>query len=184
MTARTEIEHRNLYYKRRSSCSGLYKSEPIKARCATSATMEGETSAAREEEMIRSRPPGRRIKSTSVCVGSLQLEGERRLTSQPPRTLNDFQFLNPELLTIQNYELQTIRPPALSTSEIFCEPPPVYIYRVIPPHERNAVSKKPPNKVLEYMKRRKHTLIAWSFGIFAICLCTVVIVLQCRSDFK
>ncbi|CAE17752.1 uncharacterized protein CELE_C50H2.13 [Caenorhabditis elegans] len=183
MTARTEIEHRHLYYKRRSSCShGIYKSEPQKTRSATSATTEGGTSADREEEMIRSRPP--RVKSTSVCVGSLQLEGERRLTSQSPRTLNDFQFLNPETLTMQNYELQTIRPPAISTSEIFNEPPPVYIYRVIPPHERNITSKKPPNKVLEYLKGHKHTLIAWTFGIFAVTLCTVVVVLQCKSNFK
>ncbi|KAF1750340.1 hypothetical protein GCK72_016889 [Caenorhabditis remanei] len=182
MTARTEIEHRNLYYKRRSSCSGMYKSEPQKARSQTSATTEGETSAAREEEMIRSRPP--RVKSTSVCVGSLQLEGERRLTKPPPRTLNDFQFLSPETLTMQNYELQTIRPPAISTSEIFNEPPPVYIYRVIPPHERHQTSKKPPNKVVEYLKEHKHTLIAWSFGMFAVTLCVIVVALQCRSNFK
>uniref|UniRef100_A0A8R1DFP8 Uncharacterized protein n=1 Tax=Caenorhabditis japonica TaxID=281687 RepID=A0A8R1DFP8_CAEJA len=135
--------------------------------------------------MIRSRLPNSRIKSTSVCMGSLQLEGERRLTSPPPRTLNDFQFLSPETLTMQNYELQTIRPPAISTSEIFCEPPPVYIYRVIPPHERRqAVTKQPPNKVIEYLKRRKHTLIAWSLGVFAIILCTVVVALQCKSEFK
>ncbi|CAI5450225.1 unnamed protein product [Caenorhabditis angaria] len=191
MTARSEIEHRNLYYKRRASCSGLYGAkysrdeESGKERAASSATLD-ESSSTSTATPQKTPYGNRRVKSTSVCVGTLQLEGERRFPRAPPRTLNDFQFLNPEILTMQNYEVQIIRPPALSTSEIFNEPPPLYVYRAVPALERkrrsyystNSGENSKISKIRAKFHQHKHTVVAWLFGFLAISLCVAVVVCQ------
>ncbi|CAB3396479.1 unnamed protein product [Caenorhabditis bovis] len=179
MTARTEIEHR--YIKRRNSLNSPGVRDGCKNRCAT-------TTGHHPEDPSESPPPNpfinphsKRPKSISVCVGSVQMGNEVYRPPAQPRTLNDFQFVHPELLTIQNYELQTIRAPALSTSEVFNEPPPLYVYRVIPSKQRK-VMEQPPNHIITYIKRKKHTIIAWTFGIVAITICIIVVTLQTRGD--
>ncbi|VDP27696.1 unnamed protein product [Heligmosomoides polygyrus] len=66
----------------------------------------------------------------------------------------------------------------LSTSEVFHEPPKMYVYTERPPQQYPIRKVSQPATIAAFVKKRKHTLCAWAFGIVAISLITTIIVLQ------
>ncbi|KHJ98503.1 hypothetical protein OESDEN_01520 [Oesophagostomum dentatum] len=132
-----------------------------------------------------------RRKAASVCVAMITMKPDTPLmVSEIPRpnTVHRYggasRFIverNCQPLNLQ--ELQSVRLRGLSTSEVFHEPPRMYVYR-----ERPApyTQPRPTGKatVFAYIKKRKHTICAWTFGLAAVVVMTTIIVLQTTGDFS
>ncbi|PAV82016.1 hypothetical protein WR25_13879 [Diploscapter pachys] len=179
MTARTEIER---YKKRSHSFSNHNRKQEtgdesdvdIEKQPECSTTITPEERAKIQEAAKKGK---RNSRSISVCVASLQQTMKER---EPlPRTMNDYQYLAPEQLTVNSYELRDIRMPSLSISEVFHEPPPVYVVRRV---QTPYVYKKPEvstsTKILRYLKKHRHVIIAWGFGITTMSIIITIIILQ------
>ncbi|CAI4222546.1 unnamed protein product [Auanema sp. JU1783] len=119
--------------------------------------------------------PNKRQKSVSVCLANLP-------TASQPRTLYQFERQNPAIRnaypqTLSAYELTNVRIRGLSTSEVFNEPPGMYVY-----HERPItypyVKRRSKWSLVDVVKRNKHRICAWTFGIIAITLVMTIIILQ------
>ncbi|CAJ0590113.1 unnamed protein product [Cylicocyclus nassatus] len=132
-----------------------------------------------------------RRKSASVCVAMITIKPEMNTVNYQrphqntvPRKVGTSRFIverNCQPFNVQ--ELQSVRLRGLSTSEVFHEPPKMYVYRERPtPYvHRNPRKKK---TFMEFVKKRKHTICAWSFGIFALALMATIIALQSKGDFS
>ncbi|VDO58030.1 unnamed protein product [Haemonchus placei] len=155
-----------------------------------------ETLAPLEEVIVdvvdgKPNPRSPRYKSVSVCLPLISLtpadrtdnvfdmtrptvhrcEGSSRFVVEPS--------CHPDLLDPMDLQSISSRLRGLSGSEVFHEPPQMYVYR-----ERPApvvyTNRKPTDidACTAFIKKRKHTLCAWTFGIVALSLITTVIVLQ------
>ncbi|KAJ1372360.1 hypothetical protein KIN20_034499 [Parelaphostrongylus tenuis] len=135
-----------------------------------------------------------RKKSTSVCLPMISTKPEhsdpvhnfvlpRRYTCQvsPRFTVERSSHSN----SVQPLQLGSVRfrLHGLSTSEVFHEPPKMYIYEERPKsvHHRKHVKSAP---CIGYVRKRRHTFCSWIFGIVVMVLMTVIIVLQSKGDFS
>ncbi|KAK6018006.1 hypothetical protein OSTOST_16461, partial [Ostertagia ostertagi] len=121
-----------------------------------------------------------RYKSASVCLPMISTMPERSSTvSDFPRPTvhrcgGTSRFIverNCQPESLDAFELQSIRLRGLSTSEVFHEPPAMYVYRERPaPIIYRARKTSDLQSCTAFIKKRKHTLCAWTFGIVAIAL--------------
>ncbi|CAD6187049.1 unnamed protein product [Caenorhabditis auriculariae] len=171
MTARAEIEHRLQHYKKRSQS---FMSTSDKCKDITDGSSTYYDAEATKNEL---KAKSRRQKSSSVCVATIQMENEKK---RPPRTMNDFKFLNPEVLTMQNYEVQRIRLPALSTSEVFHEPPQMYVYTTMPLKGGAVFKREKKEKAVwgAWMRKNKHSVRAYTLGGLSVIIIVIFLILE------
>ncbi|KAK6753622.1 hypothetical protein RB195_012921 [Necator americanus] len=122
------------------------------------------------DEKQRVHPPRR--KSASVCVSMIPMRPEiPSVSNEFPgpatihRSVGKSRFIverNSQPLNLQ--EFQNVRLRGLSTSEIFHEPPKMYVYRERP-HTFFHNKQKKQFSLVDFVKKRKHTICAWTFGI-------------------
>ncbi|RCN38637.1 hypothetical protein ANCCAN_15425 [Ancylostoma caninum] len=138
----------------------------------------------------RTRPPRRKAASVCVAMVTMKPETSSQYEYELPHTCAARKFgatsrftveRNCQPLTLQ--EFQNVRLRGLSTSEVFHEPPKMYVYRERPVTYPYRKPKKP-TSLLAFIKKRRHTLCAWVFGISAVVVMTTIIILQTKGDFS
>uniref|UniRef100_A0A1I7XLP1 G_PROTEIN_RECEP_F1_2 domain-containing protein n=1 Tax=Heterorhabditis bacteriophora TaxID=37862 RepID=A0A1I7XLP1_HETBA len=153
MTAAINLIER-MHYKRRSSFILVEKNRRER------------TLAEQEHQKVP-----RRQKSISVCVSSIPDMASEYQSSCT--TINGVEK-NAFPQTLNAFELQTMRP----TLDYVDYPRRKYFMR------HQALYQKPQSQTsfIEYIKKRRHTVCAWTFGIVAVTLMTIVIVMQTKRE--
>ncbi|KAK6040347.1 hypothetical protein COOONC_22147 [Cooperia oncophora] len=184
MTVAAERIERN--YRRRSSFIQEQRREKLEALAALDEV---------EVDVVDGKPKARssRHKSVSVCLPMSPMMPERsnavvdfprpkvHTAHRSGATSRFIVERNCQPESLEAFELRSVRLRGLSTSEVFHEPPAMYVYRERPPP---TVYRKKTNgqACIAYIKKRKHTLCAWTCGIAAIALMTTIIGLQIKGD--
>ncbi|CAJ0586432.1 unnamed protein product, partial [Mesorhabditis spiculigera] len=114
--------------------------------------------------------------SSSVCIGDLQLQNQRRLPMAPVRKAAKVK------------ETRRTRLNTIHSQEVFNDVAPRYdFYDDYKPMQYSYVAYESQDRLSRgwrWAKQRKHVLIPWTIGIAVATIMTVLIVTQTVQDFK
>ncbi|CAJ0961963.1 unnamed protein product, partial [Mesorhabditis belari] len=120
-----------------------------------------------------------RRRSSSICVGDLQIMNERRLPPAPVRKATRTR----EVRQANRARLNTI-----CSQEVFNDQAPRYdFYDDYKPMQYSYVKYEPQDhfsRSWRWVKKRKHVVIPWTIGIAVAIVMTVLILTQTVQDFK